>query len=123
MAPRTRTAKQPVHLKITIDGVPYTFDLMGSSTMDRLELFRQSGLTMPQVAEAFRQRQYETFFVAAFEFLARRQMGQPASFMTIADAITWDSDIEMEDLTEAQADEDDSAPKAPDTSGGDEPQS
>ena len=56
MAPRTRTAKQPVHLKITIDGVPYTFDLMGSSTMDRLELFRQSGLTMPQVAEAFRQR-------------------------------------------------------------------
>lgn len=123
MAPRTRTAKQADHLKITVDGVPYTFDLMGSSTMDRLELFRQSGLTMSGVVEAFRQRQYETFFVAAFVFLARRQMGQPASFMTIADAITWDSDIEMEDLTEAQADEDDSAPKAPDTSGGDEPQS
>ncbi len=122
MAPRTRKAKQADQLKITVDGNAYTLDLLGSTTVDRLELYRQSGLTMPEVVKAFENRQYETFFVAALVFLARRQMNTPASFMAIADAIGWDSEIDMETLASSES-EDDNAPKEPETSTDGEPQS
>lgn len=37
----------------------------------------------------------DTFFIAGLVFLARRQMGQPAKFDTIAETITFESDIDV----------------------------
>lgn len=113
MAKKTGTSqdKKIESITITVDGVRYPFDLRGSTTVDRLELFRQSQLTIPQVVGAIHSGAIDTFFIAALVFLARRQMGQPAGFMEIADAITWDSDIEIAIDDPAE----DDSPKEPET--------
>ena len=119
MPPQSRAkAASAEQITITIDGTAYHLDLLGSSTVDRLELFRQSKLTLPQIVEALSNEQFETFFLAALVFLARRQMNQPATFLAIADAITWEPEIEIQ-----FGEGDDDLPKEPETSTDDEPQS
>ena len=83
-------------IRITVDGETWELDLMDANHVDRLELWRQSHLTIPMIIGAMQAGEADTFFVAALVFLARRQANQPATFDAIAESIGWDSDIDVQ---------------------------
>lgn len=109
---RAKAENRKVILKV--DGAEFPFDLMGTTSKDRLELFHQSKLTLNVIVEALDSGAVDTFFIAGLVFLARRQMGQPAKFDTIAEGITFESEIDLVIVDESEVDED--APKATEAS-------
>ena len=97
MAPHSKEKKSKnklsAEIRITIDSVEYVFSPQLATNKDRLQLWHESKLTLPEVIDALDNGKVETFFIAALVFLARRQMHKPASFESISESITFDSEL------------------------------
>lgn len=97
-------------LRITVDAVPYLFDMRELSSEHELDLFNASGLTIARIGPSLEAGAVAPFMVAALVYLARRQAGEKVPYAAVSEAIGYGSEIEVEVLDE---DAEDAAPEAP----------
>jgi hypothetical protein len=90
-----------------VDGVTYPLRMSDVSSTMELDLHRATGLTIVEIGEALEAGRPAVFHVAALVWLSRRTHGDSVSFQTVADAITYGSEVE------AIAGSGDAPPEAP----------
>jgi hypothetical protein len=91
------TPRDPA-LSITVDGVAYRFAFSDLTNEIELELFRQSGLTIPQIFAAIEAGSFAPFMVAALVFLARRVEGDRITYAEVSSAITYSSEMDLAEI-------------------------
>jgi len=105
MSPKPVPRKRPTAKKTTatvtmqIDDVAYTLRPNEVNAVDEMALLRSTNLSVPGLLEMARDDDRRGIAViAAFVWLARRQGGErDLTFNRVAEAITYDSDIDLLD--------------------------
>ena len=100
-------------MRITVAGVAYTLTIGELTHEIELELYKASGLTVPEIVNASERGSGAPFMIAALVFLARRQAGDRITYDEVAQAINYRTLRDDFDLQVVDADETSSAPEAP----------
>lgn len=98
-------------MEITVAGVPYVLRFDDLNHKVETELYKASGLTVPEILVAGQRGATAPFMIAALVFVARRLAGDNVTYDEVADAISYDtlsSDFAVREVTV----ETDSAPEA-----------
>ncbi len=102
---REEAAKASV--TITVDGVAHTFRPVEVSANMIGQLRRATGMSLAECMEAA-QKSPDLDVLAAMVWLARRQAGEAITYDEVADALTYDTELEVDD---AEPEEDPSLPE------------
>lgn len=120
MPPPTSKARQRAagqsepNIKVVVDGVTYTIRSDELTARDARDLRKQAGLSFQGVMAAA-QEDPDIDVIAALVFLACRQDGdRKVTYDEIAEAITYGSEIDIDDTAEVEED-----PDSPEASGAD----
>jgi|GEM_PF-4335681 len=111
MPPRDlrRSGATDIVMTITVDGVPYRFDLSNITAKMELDLYQQSGgLRLTKVMEEL-QDGATGFHIAAMVYLARRSEGDDITFDEVAEHMGIASEVDVHVEGE---DDDDDTPEA-----------
>jgi hypothetical protein len=98
-----KTAPTRAGFRITVDGEPYIYDPDDVSWEHEAELYQAVKLTKNDIGAAFANKSFAPFLIAGLVFLGRRADGDAVTYKQVADAITYDSEIEIEILAEVDA--------------------
>lgn len=97
-------------MRITVAGVTYLLTIGDLTAEIEIELYKASGLTVPEIVNASERGAGAPFMFAALVFLARRQAGDRITYDEVAAAINYrtlrdDFGIEIVDPEETSAPE------------------
>lgn len=76
-------------MRITVAGVTYTLTIGELTHAIELELYKASGLTVPEIVSSSERGSGAPFMIAALVFLARRQAGDRVTYDEVAEAINY----------------------------------
>jgi hypothetical protein len=76
-------------MRITVEGISYELSLRELTWEHDLELYKATGLTLPEITNTATRGGVAPFMVAAFVFLARRQAGDEITYEQVAEAINY----------------------------------
>lgn len=94
-------------IEITVDGEKYLFDTSTITYPVELELFNATKLTMTAIFSAIEDENIAPFMIAGLVFLSRRSTGEKVRFSAIAEAIDYESEIEVRIIGDSDEDDQD----------------
>jgi hypothetical protein len=100
-----RRAQVDDTIGLKVDGVTYPLRMSDISATIEMELFRVTGLTITDIGTALTSGSPGVMHAAALVWLSRRTHGDTVAFGTVADAISYGSEIEIIDDAESPAPE------------------
>ncbi|HEY5987523.1 MAG TPA: hypothetical protein VIV12_14285 [Streptosporangiaceae bacterium] len=94
--PRDSKAEQPVEIRITVDGTPYTFSMDDASSEDASALRRATGMSLRGLFEAAAD-DLDIDIVAALVWLVRRRDERGLRYEQVAREIGYDTPMEFDE--------------------------